>query len=84
MTDHTHPEYDENFCRILTIIEKLADNVERITDGMDRIVEGMGHITDAVERLTIKSTETDDKLNGLIDLMDHHMQEHRENDEERE
>ena len=84
MADHTHPEYEENFSRILTIIEKLADNVEhlaegmvRMTDEMGRVTGGMVRVTEAMERLTIKSGETEDKLNALIDLVDRHIREHR-------
>jgi hypothetical protein len=49
----------------------LAKAQAHLTKTVDRVVERF-------EMLEIKHSETTDKLNALIDLMDRHQREHRE------
>ena len=86
---NNHPDYERTFQRIATILdvivetqnrqaaaqERLDTTVGRIADAHERLDTTVGRIADAIERLTLKSIETEDKLNGLIDLMNRHVAE---------
>ena len=86
---NNHPDYERTFQRIATILdvivetqnrqaaaqERLDTTVGRIADAHERMDATVGRIADAIERLTLKSIETEDKLNGLIDLMNRHVAE---------
>jgi branched-subunit amino acid aminotransferase/4-amino-4-deoxychorismate lyase len=71
--DHNHPDYEQTFSKITTILEKLAETALQSNAHIDRLA-------DAMERLAIKSAESEDKLNALIDLMDRHLREHGKGD----
>lgn len=72
--NHNHPDYEATFSKIATILEQLA---EALRDHATQSDLRHARIDAALERLTIKSAETKDKLNGLIDLMDRHIREHK-------
>jgi ABC-type transporter Mla subunit MlaD len=66
---------DTTVGRIADAHERLDTTVGRIADAHERLDATVGRIADAIERLTLKSIETEDKLNGLIDLMNRHVAE---------
>ena len=74
--NHNHPEYERTFSKIATILEQLAEAAQQSNTRLDKLAESHGRLVDAMEQLTLKSAETEDKLNGLIDLMDRHIREH--------
>ena len=67
-TELNHPDYEATFSKVATILEQLAQAAQQSNVYMDKL-------TEAMERLTIKSAEIEDKLNGLIDLMDRYIRE---------
>jgi len=73
--DHKHPDYEATFSKVATILEQLAGALRDHAKESDL---RHARIDAALERLTIRSAETEDKLNGLIDLMDRHIREHGE------
>jgi hypothetical protein len=84
MESHKHPEYEQTFNRIATvldvIVESQSKHVQEMADireahaRLERTVDRAGAL---IERLAIKSAENEDKLNALINLMDQHINEHR-------
>jgi hypothetical protein len=71
-TDHNHPDHEATFSKVATILEQLAG---ALRDHVAQTNLSHAKIDAALERLTIKGAETEDKLNGLIDLMDRHIRE---------
>jgi len=71
-TDHSHPNYEATFSKIAAILEQLP---EAFRDQVEQSNIRQARIDAALERLSMKSAETEDKLNGLIDLMDRHIRE---------
>jgi hypothetical protein len=65
--------------RIERSVERLALAQEAQREEFDRefksLLRAQVVLTDRVDRLTIAQTETTDKLNALIDLMDRHLRE---------
>jgi hypothetical protein len=65
--------------RIERSVERLALAQEAQREEFDRefksLLRAHAVLTDRVDRLTIAQTETTDKLNALIDLMDRHLRE---------
>ena len=72
---HNHPDYEQTFQRIATILDVIVETQNRQAAAQERLDTTVGRIADAHERLTLKSIETEDKLNGLIDLMNRHVAE---------
>ena len=72
-TDHNNPSYEETFSKIATLFEKLTAAHIGLTES---VIDAEKRLTAAIERLATKSDETEDKVNGLIDLLDRHIREH--------
>lgn len=70
MEPHNHPDHEQTFSRVATILERLATYVEAIDKKLEQ------HIHEDKER----DAETTDKLNALIDLLDRHLREHEKGD----
>jgi hypothetical protein len=86
MDSHHHPDYEETFSRIATILDVIAQEQlaqQRAHAETDRTLrEFIAHAkeTDRTLREFIAHTkerdaETTDKLDGLIQLMDRHLRE---------
>lgn len=75
MSDHVHPDYEEYFSRMLSLLEKLTMNMDRLTDAQVRVAEAQFKQSEAIERLAMKSARTEDKLSRLIDLMEGHIRQ---------
>jgi chromosome segregation ATPase len=46
----------------------------------ERFNQGMDRLDRALEKLTLKSAETEEKLNALISMFDQHLNDHHNND----
>ena len=76
MADHTHPDYERSFDRMTTILERVVERQQEVVEAQLRQEQAHAALEKALERLAIKSAESEDKLNALIDLMDRHQREH--------
>ncbi len=104
MESHKHPQYEQTFNRIATVLDvivesqskhvqemadireahaRLENTVEKLSQTVDKLSQSIGRNADRVhatlEKHAVKSAETEDKLNALIDLMDRHIREQRDN-----
>jgi septal ring factor EnvC (AmiA/AmiB activator) len=65
-------------------IRDVQLNQSKILEQTQKILAdqvGASHrLTQAMEKLMLKSAETEEKLNALITLMDQHLSDHRHND----
>jgi len=77
---HHHPDYEQTFSKITAILEKLAEAAEQSNSRLDRLSEAEERLAQAMAQLALKSAESEDKLNALIDLMDRHIREHGKSD----
>ena len=82
MEPHTHPDYDETFKRIVNILDVVTQQQDVITQQQLSTERAVGLLARALEQYIaegrVRDAETTDKLNGLIDLMDRHLREHRD------
>lgn len=69
MPGDTHPGYEHRF-------ERIEMHLERADILIENLAHGMTVLTARMEELTLKGAETEDKLNGLISLVDRHIREH--------
>jgi len=64
-----------------TILARHASALEEARTQHDKTVRDQdaayARLMAAMERLTVKSAETEDKLNALINVMDQHLDDHR-------
>jgi hypothetical protein len=90
MQPHNHPDYEETFRRIATVLDVIAqEQLEHqraqalAGQRMDRAEALAGQRMDRVEAALAayiahsreRDDETTDKLNGLIELMNRHLSE---------
>ena len=84
---HRHPDYEQTFTRIATILDVIAqeqeDHIRRAaeTDArLDKLAqaaqETQRELQEFIAHARERDDETTDKLNGLIQLMDRHVREH--------
>ena len=78
--EHKHPDYEQTFARVATILDVIAQEQEEQTRRgaetdarIDKFVEAL---QEYVAHSRERDDETTDKLNGLINLMDRHLREH--------
>ncbi len=64
-TPHHHPEYEETFARVATILDVMAQEQLALQRALREFI---AHTEE-------RDAETTDKLNGLIELMDRHLRE---------
>lgn len=83
MEPHTRPLYEETFNRIATVLDVIPESQAEHVREMAEIrkaqaaqAEAVTRLTVSMDTLTLKSAETEDKLNALITLMDQHINEH--------
>jgi chromosome segregation ATPase len=90
MEPHQHADYEATFKRIATVLDVIVESQSRHAQEMAEIREAHARLEHTVERasqtvdrasvliekLAIKSTEHEDKLNALINLMDQHIDDH--------
>lgn len=74
MESKSHSEYEQTFSRIATILERLAEAVQQQAN-CD--IETRRMLEDFIAQYREREAETTDKLNGLIELVDSHLREHR-------
>ena len=75
MEPHTHPEYEQTFSRVATILERLTEVLEaQARRGVETDVR-IDKLAEHVKAIDLKLNEATDKLNGVIDLMDRQQRE---------
>lgn len=89
MEPHNHAEYEQTFSRVATILERVVESIAGLAETLERanrVTEEQGRrgletqrqLEQLMAHAAERDAETTDKLNGLIDLMDRHLREHRE------
>jgi hypothetical protein len=71
-TPHHHPEYEETFARVATILDVMAQEQLALQRAHDRTERALAEY---IEHAKLRDAETTDKLNGLIELMNRHLRE---------
>lgn len=83
MEPHNHPDYEQTFSRMATILERFMEALEqqhrRGLETDTRLDKLASSLREFAEDAKLRDAETTDKLNGLIDLMDRHLREHGKN-----
>jgi len=78
-TSHHHPEYEETFARVATILDLIAQEQlasQRAHDALQRAHDRTERaLAEYIEQAKLRDAETTDKMNGLIGLMDRHLRE---------
>jgi hypothetical protein len=73
---HTHPDYEQTFARIATILDVIAqEQLEYQRSLVRTATEWDRRLAEHIEHAKIRGAETTDKLDGLIQLMDRHLRE---------
>lgn len=70
---HRHPAYEETLARVATILDVIAQEQLEQQHAMKRLERVL---EEYIEHGKIRDSETTDKLDGLIQLMDRHVREH--------
>ena len=85
-TPHHHPEYEETFARVATILDVMAQEQLALQQGQAALQRGQAELQRAhaetertlrefIAHTEERDAETTDKLNGLIELMGRHLRE---------
>jgi len=79
MEPHTHPDYEQTFSKIATVLERVTEVLEAQARRGLETDERIDKLAAHVETIDIKLNEATDKLNGVIDLMDRQQRERGNN-----
>ena len=75
MEPPNNPDYETTFSRVATILERVTEALEQQARHIQIIDE---KVQQYIDEGRLRDAETADKVNGLIDLVDRHLREHRE------
>jgi len=80
MEPHNHPDYEQTFSRVATVLDRVAGVLEQtsrlVLELAAQVKATDRELQDYIKEAKLREAETTDKLNGLIDLMDRHQREH--------
>jgi hypothetical protein len=71
-------EFKDRMDRAERMISVLFDLHEKTANELRALAASQVVMSEAMTKLTVAQTETTDKLNALIDLIDRHLRDHRE------